>query len=291
MEGKLDAVVAGVGSGGTLTGMAEFFKEKDPNIMMVAADPEGSIVADAITKGSFSYDGGSWLVEGVGEDFIPDVLNVDLLHDAAIVSDKEAFQTLQILIREEGILGGSSTGTLVAGAVKWCQKQTSPKRVVTFICDTGNKYLSKAFNKSWLLDNDLLEVPLEGNLLDLVNRRADKGEMISVTSGDTLLTAYKRMRASDISQIPVLEMDRLVGVLDEEDLLFNVSKSKDAFGKSVAEFMVTDLDILPSGASEDELMKTLTEGKVAIIYDKDIFIGFITKVDLINHYRTKINQD
>ena len=102
-----------------------------------------------------------------------------------------------------------------------------------------------------------MEVPLEGNLLDLVNRRADKGEMISVTSGDTLLTAYNRMRASDISQIPVLEMDRLVGVLDEEDLLFNVSKSKDAFDKSVAQFMVTDLDILPSGASEDELMKTL----------------------------------
>ena len=291
MEGRLDAVVAGVGSGGTLTGMAEFFKEKDPNIMMVAADPEGSIVADAITKGSFSYDGGSWLVEGVGEDFIPDVLNVDLLHDATIVSDKEAFQTLQILIREEGILGGSSTGTLVAGAVKWCQKQTSPKRVVTFICDTGNKYLSKAFNKSWLLDNDLLEVSLEGNLSDLVNRRADKGEMISVTSGDTLLTAYNRMRASDISQIPVLEMDKLVGVLDEEDLLFNVSKSSEAFGKSVAEFMVTDLDILPSEASEDELMKILTEGKVAIIYNKDIFIGFITKVDLINHYRTKLNQD
>jgi cystathionine beta-synthase len=291
MEGNLDAVVAGVGSGGTLTGMAEFFKEKDPNITMVAADPEGSIVADAITKGSFSYEGGSWLVEGVGEDFIPDVLNVDLLHDAVIVSDKEAFQTLQILIRQEGILGGSSTGTLVAGAVKWCQKQTSPKRVVSFICDTGNKYLSKAFNKSWLLDNDLLEVPLEGNLSDLVNRRADKGEMISVTSGDTLLTAYKRMRASDISQIPVLEADELVGVLDEEDLLFNVSKDSGAFGKSVADFMVTDLDILPAEACEDELMKTLTQGKVAIIYDKGIFIGFVTKVDLINHYRTKINQN
>ena len=123
--------------------------------------------------------------------------------------------------------------------------------------NASTRVYSKAFNKSWLLDNDLLEVPLEGNLLDLVNRRADKGEMISVTSGDTLLTAYNRMRASDISQIPVLEMDRLVGVLDEEDLLFNVSKSKDAFDKSVAQFMVTDLDILPSGASEDELMKTL----------------------------------
>ena len=182
MNGNLDAVVAGVGSGGTLTGMAEFFKEKDPSIKMVAADPEGSIIADAVTKGSFSYDGGSWLVEGVGEDFIPDVLNVELLHDATIVSDKEAFQTLQTLIREEGILGGSSTGTLVAGAVKWCQKQTTPKRVVTFICDTGNKYLSKAFNKSWLHDNDLLEVTLVGNLTDLVNRRADQGDMISVSS-------------------------------------------------------------------------------------------------------------
>ena len=291
MNGNLDAVVAGVGSGGTLTGMAEFFKEKDPSIKMVAADPEGSIIADAVTKGSFSYDGGSWLVEGVGEDFIPDVLNVELLHDAAIVSDKEAFQTLQTLIREEGILGGSSTGTLVAGAVKWCQKQTTPKRVVTFICDTGNKYLSKAFNKSWLHDNDLLEVTLVGNLTDLVNRRADQGDMISVSTSDTLLTAYKRMRASDISQIPVLDQGKLVGVLDEEDLLFNVSKSKEAFSKVAGEFMVTDLDVLLTTASEDELMEVLTQGKVAIIYDKDTFIGFITKVDLINHYRTKRSQD
>ena len=143
MDGNIDAMVAGVGSGGTITGLAEFFKEKNPDIQMVVADPEGSIVADAVIKGSFSYEGGSWLVEGVGEDFIPDNLNVDLLDDAEVVTDKEAFQTLQVLIREEGVLGGSSTGTLVAGAVKWCQKQTSPKRVVTFICDTGNKYQNK----------------------------------------------------------------------------------------------------------------------------------------------------
>ena len=291
MDGNIDAMVAGVGSGGTITGLAEFFKEKNPDIQMVAADPEGSIVADAVIKGSFAYDGGSWLVEGVGEDFIPDNLNVDLLDAAEVVTDKEAFQTLQILIREEGVLGGSSTGTLVAGAVKWCQKQTSPKRVVTFICDTGNKYLSKAFNKSWLHDNDLLEVEIAGDVTDLINRRADQGDMISVTASDTLLTAYKRMRASDISQIPVLDGERLVGVLDEEDLLFNVSKSEKAFTQLVTEFMVTDLDVLPVGASEEDLLKTLTQGKVAIIYDGDTFVGFITKVDLINHYRTKISKD
>ena len=291
MDGNLDAVVAGVGSGGTITGLAEFFKEKDPNVQMVAADPKGSIIADAIIKGSFSYEGGTWLVEGVGEDFIPDNLNVDILHDAEVVTDKEAFQTLQVLIREEGVLGGSSTGTLVAGAVKWCQKQTTPKRVVTFICDTGNKYLSKAFNKSWLHDNDLLEVKTAGDVTDLINRRADQGDMISVSVSDTLLTAYKRMRASDISQIPVLDGERLVGVLDEEDLLFNVSKSKAAFTQSVVDFMVTDLDVLPVGASEEELLDTLTQGKVAIIYQGDTFVGFITKVDLINHYRTKISED
>jgi cystathionine beta-synthase len=291
MDGNLDAVVAGVGSGGTITGLAEFFQEKDPNIQMVAADPEGSIVADAVIKGSFSYEGGSWLVEGVGEDFIPDNLNVDLLHDAEVVTDKEAFQTLQVLIREEGVLGGSSTGTLVAGAVKWCQKQTTPKRVVTFICDTGNKYLSKAFNKSWLHDNDLLEVNTAGDVTDLINRRADQGDMISVSVSDTLLTAYKRMRASDISQIPVLDGEQLVGVLDEEDLLFNVSKSKTAFTQPVTDFMVTELDVLPVGASEEELLNTLTQGKVAIIYEGDTFVGFITKVDLINHYRTKISED
>ncbi|MBC8381231.1 MAG: pyridoxal-phosphate dependent enzyme [SAR92 clade bacterium] len=291
MDGNIDAMVAGVGSGGTITGLAEFFKEKNPDIQMVVADPEGSIVADAVIKGSFSYEGGSWLVEGVGEDFIPDNLNVDLLDDAEVVTDKEAFQTLQVLIREEGVLGGSSTGTLVAGAVKWCQKQTSPKRVVTFICDTGNKYLSKAFNKSWLHDNDLLEVQTAGDVTDLINRRADQGDMISVSVSDTLLTAYKRMRASDISQIPVLDGEQLVGVLDEEDLLFNVSKSKTAFTQPVSDFMVTDLDVLPVGASEEDLLKTLTQGKVAIIYDGDTFVGFITKVDLINHYRTKLSKD
>jgi len=291
MDGNIDAMVAGVGSGGTITGLAEFFKEKNPDIQMVVADPEGSIVADAVIKGSFSYEGGSWLVEGVGEDFIPDNLNVDLLDDAEVVTDKEAFQTLQVLISEEGVLGGSSTGTLVAGAVKWCQKQTSPKRVVTFICDTGNKYLSKAFNKSWLHDNDLLEVQTAGDVTDLINRRADQGDMISVSVSDTLLTAYKRMRASDISQIPVLDGEQLVGVLDEEDLLFNVSKSKTAFTQPVSDFMVTDLDVLPVGASEEDLLKTLTQGKVAIIYDGDTFVGFITKVDLINHYRTKLSKD
>ena len=291
MEGDLDAVVAGVGSGGTLTGLAEFFKEKDSSIQIVAADPENSIVADAVIKGSYSYEGGSWLVEGVGEDFIPDNLDLSLIDDAETVTDKEAFEVLQVLLQEEGILGGSSTGTLVAGAIKWCQKQTEPKKVVTFICDTGNKYLSKAFNKSWLHDNNLLNKEKEGNLSDLINRRADKGEMITVSPGETLLIAYNRMRSADISQIPVIQDKQLLGILDEEDLLLSVTKDQASFSSSVTEIMTNELDILQVDATNDELLAVLSEGKVAIIYEKNNFLGFITKVDLINHYRNKLNQN
>jgi len=289
MQGNLDAVVAGVGSGGTLTGLAEYFKAQDPNITMVAADPEGSVVADAILKGEYSYEGGSWLVEGVGEDFIPNNFDLSLMDDAETVSDKEAFDVLQVLLKEEGILGGSSTGTLVAAAAKWCRKQKDHKKVVTFICDTGNKYLSKAYNKSWLQDNNLLDLESHNDLRDMINRRADKGEMVTVSPTDSLLVAYNRMRASDISQIPVLKDNQLLGVLDEEDLLFSVSKDPSKFSNEVSHHMIEKLDTLQFDDSEEELLKILSQGKVAIIYNKDTFLGFITKVDLINHYRNKLN--
>jgi cystathionine beta-synthase len=186
-------------------------------------------------------------------------------------------------------LGGSSSGTLVAAAAKWCRKQTEPKNVVTFICDTGNKYLSKAFNKSWLHDNNLLELEKFGDLRDLINRRADKGEMITVSPGETLLVAYNRMRASDISQIPVMDEGKLLGVMDEEDLLFTVSQEPGKFSDNVSLHMIDKLDTLQFDATKDELLTILSEGKVAIIFDKEIFIGFVTKVDLINFYRNKLN--
>ena len=286
MDGNLDAFVAGVGSGGTVTGLAEFFKEKSPDLQMIVADPEGSIVADAVTKGNYKYEGGSWLVEGIGEDFIPTNLNLDLVDDAITVSDKEAFEVLQTLLKEEGILAGSSTGTLISGAIKWCQKQDSHKKVATLVCDTGNKYLSKAFSKSWLKDNELIEEKEQGNLSDLISRRADRGEMISIKPGDSLMTAYNRMRASDVSQLPVLEEKKLVGIVDEEDLLLNVYKDENLFSKSIDSIMVSDLETIDVDSDENTLYKILSEGKVAIIFEGEIFLGFITKVDLINRYKS-----
>jgi|TARA_B100001094_G_scaffold146209_1_gene141538 cystathionine beta-synthase len=153
MEGNIDAFVAGVGTGGTISGVGKYLKSKNSEIKIIVADPEGSVVADAVNTGKYDYVGGSWLVEGIGEDYIPDTLNLDVIDEGIYVSDKEAFMMLDSLLKDEGILAGSSCGTLVDAAVKWCKKQTEPKTVVTLICDTGNKYLSKAFNKDWIAKN------------------------------------------------------------------------------------------------------------------------------------------
>ena len=153
MEGNIDAFVAGVGTGGTISGVGAFLKSKNSDSKVVVADPVGSVVADAVNTGEYQYDGGSWSVEGIGEDYIPKNLNLDVIDEGIYVSDVEAFKTIDLLLQKEGILAGSSCGTLVNAAVKWCRKQAEAKTVVTLICDTGNKYLSKAFNKEWIKKN------------------------------------------------------------------------------------------------------------------------------------------
>ena len=143
MDGDLDAFIAGVGSGGTISGVGKYLKSLFKN-KYYCSDPIGSVITDAVKTGTYKYDGGSWFVEGIGEDFIPNNCELSVIDDAISVSDKEAFEAIHILLKKEGILAGSSAGTLFAGAIKWCKNQKEPKRVVTLICDTGNKYLSKS---------------------------------------------------------------------------------------------------------------------------------------------------
>ncbi len=153
-DGRIDAIVVGVGSGGTLGGLQHFFKSRSPETEFILADPQGSILADIVDHAE-PKPPGSWLVEGIGEDFIPPLAQIDGVSRAYRVSDSEAFHTARELLRREGILAGSSTGTLLAAALHYCRAQTEPKRVVTFACDSGNKYLSKMFNDEWLSDQGL----------------------------------------------------------------------------------------------------------------------------------------
>ena len=289
MNGQVDALVAGVGSGGTITGTGRYLKAMNPNVKVVVADPVGSVVAPAVETGEVKYDGGSWLVEGIGEDFIPDNLDLAVIDDGVVVSDREAFQTVNELLRVEGILAGSSAGTLVAGALAWCRRQSTPKNVVTFICDTGNKYLSKAFEDGWLQEQGLIDRPRHGDLRDLVMNRADAGRVIFVGPGDTVNTAYNRMRANEVSQLPVIDGTRVVGVLDEEDILAAAYGDTDVFDNAVAKHMTDSLDVIDIRSDTAQLMALFAANKVAIVMDGAQFVGMITRVDLINHLRQSVS--
>ncbi|MEO8631670.1 MAG: PLP-dependent cysteine synthase family protein, partial [Betaproteobacteria bacterium] len=156
MQHQVDAVVCGVGSGGTITGLSRFFNRVSPKTEMVLADPVGSVLCDYVKTGTYG-EAGSWLVEGIGEDFIPPVADLSRVKLAYSISDAESMNTARELLQKEGILAGSSSGTLVAAALHYCRAQREPKRVVTFICDTGNKYLSKMFNDYWMADQGFLQ--------------------------------------------------------------------------------------------------------------------------------------
>ncbi|WP_225889755.1 pyridoxal-phosphate dependent enzyme [Indioceanicola profundi] len=287
MGGDVDAVVCGVGSGGTMTGLGAFFAKASPKTEMVIADPAGSIIADLVNKGTHE-EPGSWVVEGVGEDFVPPNCDLQYAKAAYYVTDAESLNAARELLRKEGILGGSSSGTLLAGALKYCRDQTEPKRVVTLVCDTGNKYLSKMFNDAWMADQGFIEQERHNDLRDLMTRRYDKGQVVSVGPEDTLLTAYKRMRISEVSQLPVMDGDRVVGILDESDLLLHVQKDPTRFKDKVYTAMVNRLVTVPVTADIKTLTDLFDRNMVAIMVDGDSFLGLLTRMDLLNYLRRQM---
>lgn len=287
MNHDLDAVVCGVGSGGTLTGLGNFFKKTAPHVQMVLADPKGSILADLVNTGK-TGELGSWLIEGIGEDFVPPICDLSMVSQAITVSDAESFETARELLRVEGVLGGSSSGTLVAAALRYCRSQTSPKRVATLIPDSGNKYLSKMFNDYWMMDQGFVEREHTGDVRELIMRRAEEDAVISVDAKDTVLTAYGRMRLYDVSQLPVLEGTNIKGIIDESDLLLAVFHHSENFRAPVGDFMTSRLEVIPPSHPIDELLPIFRADRVAIVVDGDEFLGMVTKVDLINHLRQKV---
>ena len=288
MEGDVDAFVAGVGSGGTVTGVGRFLKERNPELQMVLADPVGSILAPKVNEG-VDVEPGAWLVEGIGEDFVPGILDLDLVDVAYAVSDGEAFHVARELLRKEGVLAGSSVGTLLATALRYCRDQTEPRRVVTLICDNGAKYLSKMFNDHWMIANGFIERERHDNLRDLIARRHLEGEDYVLRPHEPLRQAIRRMRMYDVSQMVVLDdREQVVGIIDESDILLALTRSDADSTDPVERFMTTDLVTISPDADVDELLPILRGGRVAIVVDGDVFHGLITQIDLINYLRNQL---
>jgi len=284
---QLDAVVCGVGSSGTLTGLTRFFRRVAPAVKMILADPEGSVLAGYVETGTLGQ-AGSWLVEGIGEDFIPPISDLSGVREAYTISDAESFVTARALLRQEGIMAGSSSGTLVAAALRYCRSRLRPERVVTFICDSGNKYLSKMYNDFWMLDQGFIQREQYSDLRDLISRRYADKAVVTVSPDDTLLVAYGRFKLYDVSQLPVVQGERIVGIIDESDLLLAVYGNQDRFREPVENFMSTNLETVQPTASFESLLPVFDQGKVPIVCDQDRFLGLITRIDLLNYLRRRM---
>ena len=287
MEGELDAIVLGVGSSGTVTGLSRYFAREAPHVELVLADPEGSILAEYINQGTLSTKSSSWLVEGIGEDFLPTISDFTRVSKAYAISDRESFLVGRELLIQEGILGGSSTGTLVAAALRYCREQAASKRVLTFACDTGNRYLSKMFNDFWMRDQGFLETTSHGDLRDLIARPFESHDTVTIGPDEPLANAYTRMKLYDVSQLPVVANDRLLGILDESDLLLAVAESSSRFRDPVRDAMVTDLTEVDVRAPVTDLMPIFEKDFVAIVKEGERFLGLITRVDLLHYLRRK----
>jgi cystathionine beta-synthase len=288
MERRLDAVVCGVGTGGTLTGISRFFARTDPAVEMVLADPQGSALAGAVRTGKAESTGRGWLIEGIGGDYVPPVCDLSRVRKAYSVSDAESFRTCRELLAREGILAGTSTGTLLAASLRYCREQTAPKRVVTLVCDSGNKYLSKVYNDYWMLDQGFIERERYGDLRDLIMRRHAEHAAVTVDADEPVLAAHRRMKLYDVSQLPVMRDGRIVGIVDEEDVLLEVFEHPERFNEPVSRVMASHLVTVPPDAPLPQLMEIFKRGMVAIVVDRGEFLGLITRIVLLNWLRRRM---
>lgn len=287
MDGRVDAIVVGCGSSGTLAGLSAFFARESPDTQFILADPVGSILTQYVNEGVLPDESGSWMVEGIGEDFLPSISDFSRVAKAYAISDHDSFHTARELLTREGVLGGSSTGTLVAAALRWCREQDGPRRVVTLVADTGNKYLSKMYNDYWMLDNGFMQREAHGDLRELVSRPHASHDTIVVAPSDSLNIAHNRMKLYDISQLPVIDDGKLAGMLDEAALLVHVGDDSARFDDPVSAAMRTQTHTLDRRAPLHELRELLDGGHVVAITDDEEFFGLVTRMDLLNHLRRK----
>jgi cystathionine beta-synthase len=288
MDGAVDVIVVGVGSGGTLTGVGRCMQQASPRTEMILADPEGSVLAPFVQTGRMPPVG-SWAVEGIGEDFVPPNADLNLVRQAFSIPDSESFANARELLLQEGVLAGSSSGTLLAAALRYCRVQSEPKRVVTLVCDSGAKYLSKVFNPAFLAQEGWTHPHRHGTVRDVVVTSYREGTAIVVRPQDNLRAVFARMRSADVSQLPVVdESGHVVGLIDESDVLAALLTEPDAnkaFACPVKDVMVTRLETISADAPIADLIPLFRKDYVGIVMDGDQFLGLATRLDLINSFR------
>jgi len=285
-NGDFDVFMAGLGTGGTVSGTGKYLKEKKPAIKVVGVDPVGSLYYDFVKTGRITKPF-SYKVEGIGEDFFPTTMNLKILDDIVRVDDKECFLMTRDMTRLEGLFVGGSGGAAVAGAIKWAKQQKGPLKILVFLADAGQKYVSKIFNDDWMRENGFLdEEPGLGTVADILHMRG-KRKIVTTTAQAKVKDVIATLKQLGISQLPVVEKGKLRGVVGEVDLLRHLVSGPRSAGATIAELVESDYATVTPDTKLELLQNVLADARAAIVMERDAVVGIVTKIDLIEYLAKK----
>lgn len=286
--GRVTDVIAGMGTGGTITGVARYLREQNPKIRIVGVDPIGSLLYETHRTGKIpeAKYAKTYKTEGIGEDFLPSTLDLSLVDEVIPVGDKETFLTTRRLVREEGILAGVSCGSAVAGALRYCRDLGPGRLAVVILPDSGSRYLSKAFNDDWMRENGFLDSAWVGATVADVMAAKRLTDIVTALPSEAMPAVIAKMKAHDISQMPVVDdHGRLLGLATEVDLLNHMvlSTHQHSPDEPIADVMQRDVPTVRPDASIESLMSIFVSHNAAVVVDNDRVTGILTKIDLLDY--------
>jgi cystathionine beta-synthase len=288
-QGDFDVFMAGVGTGGTITGTSMYLKTKMPNLTTVGVDVEGSIVAQFARTGDLS-GARSYVIEGIGEDFIPGNYDFKVIDDWVVVGDKESFIMTRALLKQEGIYTGGSGGAAIVGAIKYAKTLKEPKKILVILPDSGNRYSSKIFNDEWMMAKGYIDSSFNVIIEDLLKDLGkDKSPLISIDDHATIGDAVKMMELKSVSQLPVVSDGIIKGVLSENALLKPLFNGEFQLSDSVSlaysnKYKVVDQNDLLSNVADSLLKK-----EVVLITNKGKLVNILSNIDILNFISRREN--
>lgn len=278
--GKIDAFVSAAGTGGTISGTGKYLKEQNPDVRIIAADPIGSVYYDYFYTGKMP-PAHSYKVEGFGEDFLPSTMHFDFVDEVIRVTDKECFDYARRLVREEGIYTGGSSGGAVAAAVKWAERVDREANIVTIMCDSASRYLSKVFNDDWMREHGFLgDDRNSGTVADLLAHRG-RGELYTAAPSDSVRDVISKFKKEGFSQVPVLDGTDVVGIVNERDLLDFLVGGGDP-GAPIESCVETNFAIVEPVNQVSMLAQFFTQDLTVLVRSQNRLVGLVTKIDYID---------